>query len=239
MDPRLARAWADLAWAHDLLNGFVTGAEAAEEENKALSAAERAVALDPNDAGAHDVLGHVLGNLGKVKRAEAEFERAMQLNPGAAGILTHYSGWGSTFGQPERGADAADRAIRLNPKYPVWAGNFFRYAYFMAGRSKDALRIVEAQPLENLTRFGWANRAMIYAATGDSERAHAAAKDALSKYPDITIEGMINDPALTETERKKLIETMRAAGFPPCETLTELKKAAKPIRLPECGSLTQ
>jgi hypothetical protein len=76
------------------------------------------------------------------------------------------------------------------------------------------------------------------AATGDSEKAHAAARDALSKYPDITIEGMINDPGINDTERKKLTDTMRGAGFPPCGTAAELEKVATPIRLPECGSLT-
>jgi Flp pilus assembly protein TadD len=104
-DPRLARAWVDLAWTHDLLNGFLSGEAAAQEENAALNAAQKAVELDPNDAGAHDVLGHVLGNLGKLQLAEAEFDRALQLNPGAAEILTHYAGWASTFGQPSRGAE--------------------------------------------------------------------------------------------------------------------------------------
>ena len=51
------------------------------------------------------------------------------------------------------GAEAADRAIRLNPNYPLWAGNFYRWAYFMVGRYEDALKVIERQPKE--FRIGW------------------------------------------------------------------------------------
>ena len=85
---------------------------------------------------------------------------ALGLNPGSVEILTHYAGWAVAFGEAERGAEAADRAIRLNPYYPIWAGNFYRQTYFMAGRHADALRIIERQPLAKLTRWCcWSGRA--------------------------------------------------------------------------------
>ena len=55
-----------------------------------MEAAERAVALDPNDAEAHAVLGHLLGFRGEFDRAKAEFDLALRLNPGSAAILTYY-----------------------------------------------------------------------------------------------------------------------------------------------------
>ena len=49
-----------------------------------LEAAERAVALDPNDAEAHAVLGDMLGFRGEFGRAKTELDIALRLNPGSA-----------------------------------------------------------------------------------------------------------------------------------------------------------
>jgi TolB-like protein/class 3 adenylate cyclase/Tfp pilus assembly protein PilF len=229
-DPKLARAWMELGAAHDLTTSFDTDPKIAQP--KALDAIQRALELDPLDASAHAVLGNIVAPMGDLARAEAAFETALRLQPGSADILALYSGWASTFGKPERGAEAADRAIRLNPNYPVWAGNGFRWAYFMAGRYEDALRVLERQPLDNLTRLGWVLRAATYAALGRIDE-KAATVDALKRYPDFTIEGIINDP-FSEAERLRLIETMGAAGFPPCARPEDLVEFEKPVRLPEC-----
>ena len=114
-----------------------------------MKAAERAVELDPNDAEAHAVLGHVLATRGEFDRAKSEFETSLRLNPSSFSILVYYVGWASTFGEPERGAMLADRAIRLNPNYKPWAGGFLRFAYFMAGRYRDALKVMERQTPDN------------------------------------------------------------------------------------------
>ena len=95
-DPGYARAWVNLAWAHDLAAGF--GADWETSNRAAGEAAERAVALDPNDAEAHAVLGHRLGFRGEFDRAKAQFDLALRLNPGSAGILTYDLRLASTFG---------------------------------------------------------------------------------------------------------------------------------------------
>jgi TolB-like protein/class 3 adenylate cyclase/Flp pilus assembly protein TadD len=233
LDPTLARAWVLLSLAHNLSVGYDADPEAARKA--ALDAAERAVALDPADAEAHAALGEALTSQGEFGRAAAEFETALRLNPGHVEVLTFYSGWASAFGHPERGTEAADRAIRLNPNYAPWAANNFRYAYFMAGRYEDALRVTERQPKENLTRFGLVFRAAIYAALGRAEEARTAAAEALARHPGLTIEGFVNDPGFSDSERQRLIETMRQAGFPPCAKPEELAGPAAPVRLPECA----
>ena len=152
-DPKLARAWAALAAAHDLTMHY--GADADAARAAAMQAIRRGLELDPQDAAAHATLGHILGMAGDLPRAKAEFETALRLNPSDAGILTNYAGWASTFGDPERGAQAADRAMRLNPNYSVSAAGFFRLAYLMAGRYEDALRLVEREDPQTRTRGGW------------------------------------------------------------------------------------
>jgi TolB-like protein/class 3 adenylate cyclase/tetratricopeptide (TPR) repeat protein len=232
-DPTLARAWADLAWAYDQSTWF--GADYATAHLLALEAARRAVEIDPMDAGAHAVLGNQIAYDGDFARGKAELDTALRLNPGSADIIGQYAGWASTFGDPALGAQLADQAIRLNPNYPTAMGVGFVMAYFMAGRYEDSLRIIDKQPIENRTRYSWAIRASNYAALGQREKANAATKDALEHDPDLTAEGFANEPGFNETERKKLADSMLAAGFPACAPAEKLAGMVKPFRLPECS----
>jgi tetratricopeptide (TPR) repeat protein len=231
-DPTLARAWVELAWAYDQSTWY--GADYATAHPLALDAARRAVEIDPMDAGAHAVLGVQIAYDGDFERGKAELETALRLNPGSADILALAAGWSSTFGDPARGAELADQAIRINPSYPASITVNFFMAYFMAGRHDDSLRIINQQRLENQTRFSWVIRAANYAALGQLEEAKAATREALEHHPDLTAEGFANEPGFNETERKKLAETMRKAGFPSCAKPEQLSALENPFRLPEC-----
>ena len=79
-------------------------------------------------------------------------------------------------------------------------------------------------------------RAASYAALGRAAEAKAALADALAHHPDLTIEGLIGTPDWGDADRKRLNETMRAAGFPVCASAETLTKNPKLIRLPECLS---
>jgi hypothetical protein len=70
---------------------------------------------------------------------------------------------------------------------------------------------------------------------GRADDARASVKQALNSYPDLTIEETVNDPGWSEAERERLLETMRAAGFPPCAKPGRLAEAPNPVRLPECA----
>ena len=233
-DPKLARAWAELAAARQSLIGF--GEDAATILPTEVAAAQRAVDLDPGDALAHSLLGWALGFQGNFAASEAEFETAMRLNPGDAEILAAYSAWASAFGYPERGLEAADRAVRLNPNYQVWDAWNFSWAYFAAGRYEDTLRMLERIPKNKYLLYCWVLRAASYAATGKSTEAKVAVSDALMHYPHLTIEGFTGTVVWTEADRKRLIEPMRAAGFPVCAKTETLAKNPQLVRLPECLS---
>jgi TolB-like protein/class 3 adenylate cyclase/tetratricopeptide (TPR) repeat protein len=230
-DPNLARAWTALAAAHDYSVSF--GADLHAAEAKAKEAAERAIEIDPMDADAHQALAEVLVTLGEFTRAQAEFETALRLNPGHADILANYASWASAFGQPKLGADAADRALRLDPNYGSGIANRTRNAYFTAERYEDALRMVERQPPESRTRWGWAQRAASNAALGRSEEARAAVAEALERHPDLSIQGLLSSP-LVEAVRKQMEGLMREAGFPVCAKPEEVAKFEKALHLPEC-----
>ena len=82
--------------------------------------------------------------------------------------------------------------------------------------------------------MGSARYELYYAALGGSAEAKAALSDALAHYPDLTIEGFTRTPDCSDAERKRLNETMRAAGFPPYAKPETFAKNPKLVRLPQC-----
>jgi TolB-like protein/class 3 adenylate cyclase/Flp pilus assembly protein TadD len=233
LDPGLARAWVELYHAHDLSRGF--GIEDVETAMKAgLDAAKRAVALDPGDAEAHSVLAAALVERGEVEPAKASFDTSLRLAPNAFEILAFYAGWAAELGEPERGADMADRAVRLNPNYPTWSAQIFGWAYFAAGRYEDALQMLNHLTPENYGAWGWVARAGALASLGRTAAAEATVRQALERFPDLTIERYVYVKNMNSDTRRHLIETMRLAGFPPCAKSPADVSVGEPVRLPEC-----
>jgi hypothetical protein len=72
------------------------------------------------------------------------------------------------------------------------------------------------------------------AASGRTAEAKTALAEALKWFPDLTIGGFVNIPDTNENDGRRLIETMRLAGFPPCANAEVLAKIETPRRLPEC-----
>ncbi|RWK67806.1 winged helix-turn-helix domain-containing protein [Mesorhizobium sp.] len=233
LDPTLARAWVELHHSHSVLASF----DVEPEKNRriAAEAAKRAVALDPADAEAHAVLAKSLVAKGERARAKAEFDAALRMAPNQFEILTFYVPWASSFGEAKRGAEMADHAIHLNPNYPLWSTRMFAHAYFMVGRYDDALLMMDRLAPENYGIWGWTYRPAALAAVGRTEEAKTLFSEALKRFPDLTIEGRVNEPLVyTDADRRRLIETMRIVGFPPCARPELLAKIDKPVRLPEC-----
>jgi TolB-like protein/class 3 adenylate cyclase len=232
LDPGLARAWVELYHSHSLLANF--GVNPEKGAAAAADAAERAVRLDPSDAEAHAALGMSLGERGDLSRAKAELDTAVRLAPGSAEILTFYASWAASFGEPERGAELVDGVIRLDPNYPMWTSGPFSYAYYMAGRYEDALKMLEGQTLDTYNKWRWITRSGSLAGAGRIEEAQASVKEALKRHPDMTVEGIINRSGISAAERERYLKTLLPAGFPPCASDEQLAKMTNSKRLPEC-----
>lgn len=69
---------------------------------------------------------------------------------------------------------------------------------------------------------------------GRTDQANASVRETLKRYPDLTVEGMVNEFSSSKRERGRFIETMPLAGFPLCAKPEGLAKLAKPVRLSEC-----
>ncbi|MDO8354269.1 MAG: BTAD domain-containing putative transcriptional regulator, partial [Aestuariivirga sp.] len=232
IEPGLARAWVELHHSHAVAANF--GSDMESHYKLAIAAAERAIELDPSDPEAHAVYAMSFGYRNDLARAKAEFDKALRMAPNQFEIVAMYISWASTFGEAERGADMVEEAISLNPNYPMWAARPFAFAYFMTGRYEEALKMMDRIETRNLGTWLWPYRAGALASVGRSAEAKKAVEDALKLFPELTIEGTANEPGYNDAERRRLVETMRLAGFPPCAKPEILAKLEKPLRLPEC-----
>src|SRR5262249_12102918 len=121
LDPNFAAAHGQRARALRYMAFFSTEPTAIHQfYAQARRAAERAVALAPDYAEAHMVLGwHVLVNgFLDLAAAAREIDRAMELGPGSAAVQDGYAGFQGIIGHHDAALTAIRRAIRLDPENP-------------------------------------------------------------------------------------------------------------------------
>jgi len=149
---------------------------------RALSAARRAVELDPDNAYAWFELAEVqyfCQDLGAFRSAA---ERAVELNPldtealAMLGILMGYAGdW-------SQGREWTLRAMALNPNHPGWYRFSIFFDAYRQGKYEEALQIAERIRQPDYFADAYV-RAIAYAQLGQHEAAARAAKDFLALWP--------------------------------------------------------
>ena len=137
---------------------------------RAIEFAQKAVALDRDDAGAHCTLGRTRYLRREYAAAVSELELALDLNPSLA--LAHY-GLGAAFvfsGKPHEAFPHLESAIRLSPQDPNMGSYLARMAEakYLVGEDEAAVRFALralAQP-----SFQWSRYAILIAALGQLDR---------------------------------------------------------------------
>ncbi len=114
-DPTFAPAYAALADAYDSLGAIFVGASPAEVRPKVISAARKALELDPELAEAHVFLGRVYQKQWQWKEAETEYRRALELNPNDAAAHAGLAGWLLSQGRIEEALAWSQRGRELDP----------------------------------------------------------------------------------------------------------------------------
>jgi serine/threonine-protein kinase len=115
LDSTFAQAWAELSINSVLLYTNSTPTE--ELAQRALAAAERAIALDPGGASGHVALGryNLIVN-GDAARAATELETARKAAPGDATVLAVLCTVNRSLGQYDKALEAAREAYKLDPR---------------------------------------------------------------------------------------------------------------------------
>ncbi len=158
-DPTYAPAYVSLASAYKFLSSVTIGGSPAERL-KAMTAAQKALELDPNLAAAHVVLADLQTAQWHWTEAEAEYRRGLELNPSDASAYGGLAVWLLSRGRLAEAVASARKARELDPS--PGAGRDLGWILFNARRYDEAIReyrgvlAIEPDNANTLWRFGFA-----------------------------------------------------------------------------------
>jgi TolB-like protein/Tfp pilus assembly protein PilF len=138
-DPAFAPAYLGLARAYDRLGQpGVGGAPPSEVRPKLISAARKALELDPELPGAHALMGDLHQIQWEWSDAEREYKLALDLSPNDAGANLAFSSWLLFQGRTEEALAWSRRARELDPIGVT--GNTMGWMLFQSRRFDEAIR---------------------------------------------------------------------------------------------------
>src|ERR1700691_753441 len=114
-DANFAPSYVGLANVYERLGSTLGGAPPKETHPKMMSAARKAIELDPNLAQPHVLLAEVYQKQWQWSDAEAEFKRALELNSNDAGAHVGYAKWLLCQGRTDEALAWVQRARELDP----------------------------------------------------------------------------------------------------------------------------
>ena len=214
LDPDYAMAYAALGFAHLQAWQFQWSRDP-ETLQRALELAQQAIAHDDSLAGPHSLLGQVYLWKKEHERAIAEAERAVGLAPNDADsyeTLAEVLAWSGR-------ADAAIRyikeAMRLDPQYPFFYLWTLGHAYYLTGRSDEAIatlkKVVERNP--NFIA-AHAFLAVLYGEGGLEQEARSEWAAAARLSPQTSLESLRQIvPYKNEKDLERFLGAMRKAGL--------------------------
>jgi TolB-like protein/DNA-binding SARP family transcriptional activator len=215
-DPGFAAAHAWRAYWHLLLVGQGWAADHAAALAEADAAAARAVALDPSDAQALTIRGHVRAYLHHApEEGLALHRRALALNPNLA-MAWAFAGLAESYcGRHEAALLSFDRYRALAPAHPL--AFFFdagrAVALLFSGREAEAAAEAERAAALN-PAFSSALRIRLCALglLGQDGAAVRARLEALE--PGVTVADCLRRAPLTARDRARYAEGLRRGGLP-------------------------
>ena len=137
-DPSFAPAYVGLAASYDRLGGAFVGVPPPEVRPRVISAARKALELDPNLADAHALLAEVYQQQWQWDDAQSEYKRALELNPNNSAAQLGYATWLMCHGQMDEALLWSRHARELDPLGVT--GITTGLILFQARRYPDAIR---------------------------------------------------------------------------------------------------
>jgi tetratricopeptide (TPR) repeat protein len=212
LDPGYAEAYRWLA--NNLLLGWLHWGEPMEPTRReAVEMAEKAVTLDPNDAGCRWVLGMVLAHEQRWTESDAQFASALELDPNHADAWAMLSDLTTLSGRPADALEQLHKALRLNPHPASWY-------YWLLGQAQYAARQYDAA-VETLRRdeiYRTGSRRILAASLaqlGRLEEARREAKFFMIGSPHFTISyWAATQPFRDKATLEHFVDGYRRAGLP-------------------------
>ena len=212
IDPQFAEAYAWLAMSY--LYGWVYWGESAETQRPlARAAAERAVALDRENASAHAILGDVLIFDGQLDAGIRELTAALRIDPNHADAWLFMGEAMDYLGRTDEALDHTRKAFAVNPYPPDWYYWYLGFVEYAAGRYADAV-----DALHHVAKQHAGSRRILAAALaqlGRLDEAKAMAAEFMDVSPQFSIRQWAGaQPFQHEPIRQKFVEGYLKAGLP-------------------------
>ena len=137
-DPTFAPAYVGLAEAYEGLGGIFVGGSPDEVRPRVISAARKALELDPELNEAHALLADIYQKRWQWTDAEAEYKRALELKPNDVAAHLGLASWLLCQGRTEEALAWSRRARELDPLGA--SGTQIEWILFHARRYDEAIR---------------------------------------------------------------------------------------------------
>ena len=218
-DPHFAMPVAWSVWWHIIWVGQGWSSDSVADYTAARELAERAIALDPNNALGLAMMAHLRSfMLHDYDAALVFFARALEAGPGNAIVVAFYGLTLAYVGRAEEAVKNANRAIRLSPldHRMFLFHNILAWAYFAAGSYAEAAKWAAASDSAS-PRFTANIRILIgsLAAIGAEREARAAAARLLELEPEFTLSRYEQTllPYRESETRARFLAYLRSAGL--------------------------
>ncbi|RFB92749.1 adenylate/guanylate cyclase domain-containing protein [Rhizobium leguminosarum bv. trifolii] len=195
-----------LAWTH-------FGEPEDPNRQMATTSAQKAVELDPNDAGCRYVLGTILAYERRWEESEAAFAKALELDPNHADTWAAMSDISVLDGRVADGLAQIEKALRLNPRPACWYLCHLGQAQYAARDYEAASATLRREDTyrTNSRKFLAATLAQL----GHSEEARREAELFLIAHPHFTIGHWLSSQPLRDgSVRDHFVDGFRKAGLP-------------------------
>jgi TolB-like protein/Flp pilus assembly protein TadD len=221
LDPDNVEALVGLAHCDAYLGGGLFGHDRTARLTAAAAALDRALSLAPNNASAHQNLGHLMVFTNRATQALSELERALKLDPNLAAAHASIGLAKMTLGRAEETERHIDEALRLSPldvTAYLWVA-FAGFAKANLGLDEDAAtRLRHAIELNRTYPIVHFWLAAVLARLGRIEEAGRSVRVGLSFDAGYNLRnaraGAMSDNATYLKQRERIYEAMRNAGVP-------------------------
>ncbi len=219
LDPSFAGAYALLSHTH--YRGWRHGwSEDPHPLDRALEAAEKAVALDDSLPLAHTYLAWIYVWKKQHEQAIAEAERAVSLDSNFAEGYAVLGNILNFAGRPKEAVASIKQAMRLDPHYPPNHLVYLARGYDLLGKHEDAITALRECITRDPDRYAaHKSLAVIYGLLGRKEEAQAEVAELFRLRPHGGFDASLTDvrekmPFKDQEVLERHVEGMRKAGLP-------------------------
>jgi adenylate cyclase len=213
IDPSYAAAYVGLGGTHlrSLILGWTD--QPVETLERVQNLATIAIRLDGSNTGAHGLLGTAYLQFRQYDQAIDELKVALDLNPSDAETYARLGNALLFIGALEDAIKAAETAIRFDPNLDVGYVWELGTAYFLAGRTADAVRVME-QTVAREPGYGFAY-VILSAAYSEAGRPEDAARTAATvrKLDPFFDTGSFGSLFRNPEHQAKIAAALRKAGL--------------------------